>query len=315
MVLTLFALTGCEELSPQVLVKDTRLIGGEIRVEGDPGRASPQPGEVANVLFYVASPPGVNDELNWAFYSCLQSVTAGGLPRCEGTPSLADVVSGSGTPTFSFTTPTPSAPPTDVGSDAKPTVLILGVVCMNGAPTFDAMTMQPSCGSNATRTFPLIMRVPIQTDESSTNHNPSFGDVLRIGESPWPANDAIGVAAAGCASLPESAELPRISRAEGNRKINFEMLDRANAELVFTDAMSGATMFEALQVNMATSAGNVDGISFEVLESNEIPDTFDIDWVPPDTVVAEGELVKFWFVMRDGRSGSALTERAFCLVP
>jgi len=73
--------------------------------------------------------------------------------------------------------------------------------------------------------------------------------------------------------------------------------------------------FETLQVNMATSAGNVDGTSFEVLESNEIPDTFDIAWVPPPTVVEEGELVKFWFVMRDGRSGSALTQRAFCLVP
>ena len=101
------ALTGCEKLSPAVLVKDTRIIGGDVSVGGDATRASPMPDEQMNVRFYVAAPVGVSDTLNWAFYSCLQSLSAGGLPRCEGEFSIENLSMGTGAPMFSLVTPTP----------------------------------------------------------------------------------------------------------------------------------------------------------------------------------------------------------------
>lgn len=319
-VASLFALSlllvGCERLSPVFLVRDTRIIGGEVSVEGDPTRASPMAGEQMNVRFFVASPVDVNDTLNWAFYSCLQSLSAGGLPRCEGEFDLGTLSMGSGPPMFSIETPTPSEPPPDVMSSVKPTVLINGIVCINGTPSFDAMTMQPSCGSDATRTFPLVMRVPIQTDAESTNRNPSFGDVIHRGDTLWPENAADGISLNGCASMPDSPELPHVSRGTGQEPmiINFKMLDAANAELISTNTETGEMRFEALQINMTTTAGD-SGSSFEVVDGDAIPAMFDVRWTPPESVSGDGELVKFWFVMRDGRNGAAITQRAICLVP
>lgn len=309
-------LVGCDKLSPAVLVKDTRVIGGEVSVEGDPTRASPRAGEQANVRLYVAAPVGVNDTLNWGFYPCLASLTAGGLPRCEGDASADAFVLGSGEPIFSFTTPTPVPPPdTAPASDAKPTVLVIGIICINGSPTFDPTTMQPSCGADATRSFPLVMRVPIEVTDADTNHNPVFGDILDIDDVAWPANDAAGLPATGCASTAATADLPHLSIADGERKINFVMLDHANSEVITTDMTTGTPVLETLQINMTTTLGDTSGSPFEVVDGAMIPDSFDIKWVPPETVSADGEVAKFWFVMRDGRNGATLTQRAACVVP
>lgn len=316
LVLPCLALVGCEKLSPAVRVQDTRIVGGEVSVEGDPTRASPMAGETMNIRLYVASPVGVNDTLNWAFYTCLQSLSAGGLPKCEGDFSLENVSMGSGTPMFSVVTPTPNEPPPDLTTSNKPTVLVNGIVCINGMPSLDATTMQASCGEGATRTFPLVMRVPIQTDAASTNHNPTFGDVIHRGETLWPENSADGVTATGCASMPDTPELPHVSRGMGEPMVvNFVMLDASNAELISTNADTGAMTLETLQINMTATAGDSDGSPFEVLDGDAIPERFDIRWTPPETVSSSGELVKFWFVMRDGRNGSTITQRAICLLP
>ena len=71
---------------------------------------------------------------------------------------------------------------------------------------------------------------------------------------------------------------------------------------------------EEIRLSHFASLGELERPLSEVLPDDAEVKT-SLTWDPPKTVAAEGELVRFWFVVRDLRGGSDFTERMLCLVP
>jgi len=80
-------LAGCgPTFDPASLIATTRVLGARIEVEGAPDRATPLPGETADVTWLVTSPEAT-PPLGWAFAVCTPG-TVGGTTSlgCESAP-------------------------------------------------------------------------------------------------------------------------------------------------------------------------------------------------------------------------------------
>ena len=74
---------------------------------------------------------------------------------------------------------------------------------------------------------------------------------------------------------------------------------------------------EVITLSHFTSGGELER-QFSVWEGDVVamPEGSEIEWTPTDiTPSADGTLVRFWFVARDGRGGLTFTTRAACVVP
>jgi hypothetical protein len=74
---------GCgPSFDPASLIASPRVLGARIEVAGAPERASPRPGETADLTWLVTSPEGT-PPLHWAFAVCLPGNAA---LTCDGAP-------------------------------------------------------------------------------------------------------------------------------------------------------------------------------------------------------------------------------------
>ncbi len=314
--LLVIACAGCEELSPGWLIKDTRVLGATVSVDGDPTRSSPAAGERANVELVMGAPLGVNDTLGWAFLPCLVSRTNAGLPACGGDPLFDQVAMGtSSPPAFSFIAPTPDP------EDPAPSVLIVGVVCIGGMPTLDAANMSYGCDAASIRTFPLTLRLPLQIDADTTNHNPMLAaDVFSLDMNEWLAPASPLTMRDGCASMPDSSELPHVQIGTAH-KYALAMGGTEYGEIVRAASGDTSERHEAITISTFVTEGKLPDGQFDVL-ADATPTgpgplylELEREWQAPTEVPSDGAVVRFLFVLRDGRGGQAYAERFACVVP
>jgi hypothetical protein len=71
---------------------------------------------------------------------------------------------------------------------------------------------------------------------------------------------------------------------------------------------------ESLLISHFASGGDLER-AFSPVQPETPEIAADIAWTAPAVSDAEGELVRFWFVVRDLRGGSDFAERALCVVP
>lgn len=292
--IAVFASTaGCiDDLPRGWKIADTRVLGVRIEVVGDPTIAAPAPGDTARISVILAEPPGSETEpVGWAF-------AAG--------PA---VLSGDARPIV-FDLPVPLAAVLGM-TRSIPTV---GIVCSNGTPAFDPETMRPVCDAGTTRSTTLTYTLALARDGMPANHNPEFApDFAQLDGALWePAADALP--ATGCASLAGTAALPRVPASNTAKVVRLFIGDDARESFVRADGTSGR---EILTLSHFTSGGELKR-QFSVWEGDAvaIPEGAEVDWTPTGVAsVADGTLVRFWFVARDGRGGLALTTRAVCVVP
>jgi hypothetical protein len=71
---------------------------------------------------------------------------------------------------------------------------------------------------------------------------------------------------------------------------------------------------ESLLFASFSDAGKLER-AFSVIEweATNRQETIQLEWVPPASAPPEGEIVSFYFVLRDSRGGSDWTERSVCL--
>lgn len=166
---------GCDDpLKEESLIEETRVLGARLEVVGDPGRASPAPGETAHFSAFLAAPDGAASA-SYAFSVCGVQPTNSGFPSCAtpvfGSTEQADPLPGN--PSFDFTVPA------DLDTSATPHGFISGTVA--GEPV----------------AFELDFAGP-----GEDNENPQFtADSLTLDGNAWPAPDA----AATCDALPQIA--------------------------------------------------------------------------------------------------------------
>lgn len=331
-----------ESFLPASAVTDFRVVAAKVEVRGDPSRANPSPGQglqVSILSIDQGAPPsdieGVPSLtpalLRWELVPCIPLPVTIGPPvcfdpiepceGCEGPPESEPLE----TPLLRFTAPSEA----ELAQAEATAILLQGVVCSNGTPNGEAILrflsgesddLEP-CGEPALIPgVPIEGRfvaatIPIEQEPSDPNLNPVVQNVLLDGAT-WPPPYDQGVPrtapGTGCA-----ADLEGLSEQErgaqpraGDSSSTIDLSVTQDSLQTFT--VDGEAVTEEIQVSWLADGGGFEA-SFSFI--SDFPPSALIQWQPPTSVADDGELVRFAFVVRDGRGGLDWVERGLCILP
>jgi hypothetical protein len=275
-------LGGCGDLlkKPQI-VQEPRVIAARAEVVGDPGRATPAPGESLRVRWRVVAPE-VDPEVGFSFWLCAAEPSSDGRTRCAEAPFAeprADVAL-PGEPMF-------EAPVPDLGDAHE--IAVLGVLCAGGAPAAGSISV---CASG--RALDAQLRVLIQRD-GFTNLNPSFaGAEVRFDDAIWPESTATDCAPDLVVVGTSTHHRVAVTPAPGDR----EPLSDGSRETLLVSHLS-----DTGELDRAESV--IEGGAKEIT----------VGWKSPATALAPGRVARFFLALRDLRGGVDFIERRVCVVP
>jgi hypothetical protein len=292
-MLALGALGCVGELDPAWLITKPRILGVRNTVAGTE-RASPLPGERVELELIVVEPSTPDPLVSWTLAACIAEVTTNGSGFCAGMPFAFDIQTNLGGGPPHLTVDVPADAP--MGSS----LLVVGAVCVNADLVVDLGSMDARCtGAGAGEPMLVTYRLPIGTE----NFNPVMADDgIALAGMPWPETPSI----AGCADLPQAriGDEVRVISVSLRGATREPLLDGGNETLVlshFTTARELERQYSVLEGDQDTTTPMM------------------IEWTPEEDadrpVPAEGAVVRFWFVLRDGRGGLDSATRALCLMP
>jgi len=280
----LATIAGCgPTFDPASLINTTRVLGARVEIEGAPDRASPLPGETADVTWLVTAPDAV-PPLGWAFTVCTTAACEGGLlAQFEGTdspPRLAIAV-----------------PSTDVLGSAT-SLFVYGEICdgVDSLPTFDRQSGVPGCSGEGTT---VSLALALQRGDEA-NHNPIADRAFTFDGQPWPAGDD------PCSTG------PRVSA--GTKDHVLGTIAEGTDREPYTAMVGGVATpsRESLQISQFTTAGKLASqFSFVEAADTSAETSLDVTWEAP----VDAQAVTFTFVTRDNRGGTDWTTRAVCVEP
>src|SRR3954465_947522 len=159
-------LPGCgPTFDPASLIATTRVLGARVEVEGAPDRATPLPGEIADVTWLVTSPEAT-PPLGWAFAVCTPGHVGGTTSLgCQTAPLT--LFQGTDTPPrISMTVPS-----LDV-LGAATSLILYGQICSGAGstPIFDPQSGIPGCTNGGGTT--ASVNIPLELGDDA-NHNPA----------------------------------------------------------------------------------------------------------------------------------------------
>jgi len=286
---------GCDDSLKNVsLIEETRVLGARVESDSDPAQASPLPGEHASLRFFVVAPSGA-PSFSYTVSLCSVGLSNFGFPPCTGDPfaSAQQIAAGTGDARLDFVVPE------QVDLQATPHAFARGLICPDSALNV-AADGSSSCTSGSGKE--VAFEFPLGGTEDS-NRNPSFtDDGLQLDGEPWLAN-----AEPSC----EAESSPRVS-ASSAHAIRVTFPDADFEELTQPTSVDPAR--ETLLVSPFASAGKLDH-GFISLSADTPPEERRVSWVAPALPDGSPTLVRFYFVVRDARSGEDFATRALCVVP
>jgi hypothetical protein len=297
-ILATFFGIGCgPEFDPSSLVTTTRVIGARVEASGTEDRASPAPGENANVTWLITAPATV-PPLQWAFALCLP-----GHPNtlaCGDTPFA--VFTGSGNPPV-----IPIAVPTAETLGGSDRVLLTGRICDDSAPVFAPGTGYPACASGHGTTASVTIGLQTTPD---ANHNPKTDRGFTLDGQDWP------VAAAGadpCAAGPTVVA----GTEEHLLGLSTVAADRESYTTLEGDPPVPTPTRESLQISGFTTSGKLKSpFAFVEAVADGATTPVELKWdAPLPRDVAAPTPVTFTFVTRDNRGGADWATRTACVTP
>jgi hypothetical protein len=305
-------LTGCANaLDEATDIRKPRVLAALVEVAGDPSRSTPAPGETVDVTLVIADPAERVARAH-RFVVCVPAesdldvglcgeVVAGG--RFEtSTPDLAE-------PAFTLTVPDES-----VLGEAKE-LLVHGAVCAGGPvgehiglEVFpDTYTTTNPCLDPANVGELVTFRIRLARAPADVNHSPTIAAFTLDGEA-WTASAAPDAPVTGCTAL----EIPMLPMDDAEHTLGLTVAPESREIYV----ERGSSKYELLYMGLYASAGEFPGTAaFFDGEDETIARFIPEDDHDPADVPDDGLLVRFTFVLRDGRGGVDFAERAVCVVP
>ncbi len=302
-------LSACgDPLVARELVQDNRVIGARVERGDDAEQAWVQPGHVASLRWFVVSPFGP-PLLDWAFSLCVAAPVSRDLPICAA-PSFAHFASAEPTntePRLEFTMPNETA------LDGAGQITANGAFCGSGNPLVSLDEEFPTnvhCPDPSERPLLATMGVFVAR-EATTNKNPSFRSIERRFDGlDWPTWTDPSNSPSGCATLNESLLLVKADSSQ--HTLSFA-LPAALAEALPTVSSHSASV-ETIQLSHYVTSGDLER-AFSVVDFTRPAPQVSVNWNAPGNVPGGGQLVRFYFVLRDGRGGIDWSTHAVCVLP
>lgn len=330
-----FACSG--DLPPASSVTDLRAVAALVDLPSAPGRANPSPEQDTQVSILVidrgaspsddpAVPPLTPPPLQWEFVPCIPAPTRIGVPVCQTPIQPCEGCSGTpptdplAFPVLSFRVP--SADALQVAEASS--VIVQGAICANGPPApFEAIlqfvlgetdVLNPCADPENEGRF-ITVEIPIEDDPEDPNLNPEIQSVTFAG-SPWPPPYEDGVPRTaprtGCRadleSLTDQELAAHPTAGSTSSTINLFVTPDSLQPYSHNDEQ----LIEEIQVSWLSDGGGF-GSSFSFI--TDPARSALISWDPPGDAPEDGLLVRFTFVIRDGRGGTAFVQRGLCILP
>lgn len=328
--LSLCVLAACSEsFLPPSAVVDLRVVGALVEIDGKPDRANPDPGDtiqVSNIVIdrgHPASseiPPLSPPPLQWSLVACVPQPSVLPLPPCgsvipcegcEATPPVDPLA----LPVVRFQVPSEE----ELEAAEATFVLLQGAICANGAPagldaiisfvTGETDVLDPCEDPNEEGRF-ISVQILIEQNSANPNLNPVIADVTLNGR-PWPPPFDQGVPRdipdTGCASF---ADDPSVLPRAGDPVSLIQLTATSDSFQQFE--VGDMFVTEEMQVSWLGDGG---GFEFSFSFITDPARSVQIQWAPPNFVDLGGALVRFNFLMRDGRGGLAWVDRGLCVLP
>lgn len=276
------------------LIEETRVLGARVESDSDTTDAAPKPGEPASLRLFVAAPNGTPN-FSYAISLCAVELTNLGFPACAGAPfaSTERLTASHADARLDFVVPA------DIDWQATPHAFARGLICPDSELT-TAADGSHGCVSGSGKEMGFEFSLGGGKD---SNQNPAFGDdsFLLDGE-PWLASPE-----ASC----DSGSLPQVA-AKSVHSLRITLGDENFEPLAQATSVDPAR--EMLLVSPFSSAGKLNH-GFLSLSADTPPEQRRVDWSAPALPDGLPSLVRFYFVVRDARSGEDFTRRALCVVP
>ncbi len=319
-----------ESFLPPSAVVDLRAVAARVVVDGKPGRANPDPEDEIEVSWLVID-EGRLPELQWAFVACIPAPTRFGTPICQDVITPCEGCDATppenplALPVIRFQVPTEA----ELEAAEATSVLVQGAICANGPPGLASIDrfirgetddIDPCEDPDNEGRFVTTI-IPIEIDDTDPNLHPTIADV-RLEGAPWPPPYDQGVRRSapqsGCSAeiemLPESDQ--ERHPVAGSQPSTIGLSVPRESLQPFT--VAGVEEIEEIQVSWLADGGGFD-TSFSFISDPDFPSILTA-WRPPPvdalpTPDSGGLLVRFNFVIRDGRGGVDFVERGLCVRP
>jgi hypothetical protein len=340
----LLLIAACSEsFAPASAVTEFRVVAAKVELPAEPERANPSPDDTVQVSLLPidrgapeSDDPGVPvftpAPLTWALVPCIPLPVTIGVPICLNQIAPCDGCLGPpaddplALPVVTFETPSAE----ELEAAEASSLLLQGVVCSNGVPSEDSIRaflmgegedLAP-CeeGDSTIEGVPvegrfIAVSIPIENDPEDPNLNPELLSVSVDGfdGEDWPPPYDQGVPRdaprTGCASDLSEAERAAQPRA-GDDASSINLIVTQESLQTFT--VGDTELTEEIQVSWLADGGGFERtFSFITAPGNAVL----TQWKPSESVPEDGQLVRFNFVIRDGRGGTDWVERGLCILP
>lgn len=279
-------------------IEGTRVLGARVEMRDEPERASPRPSERARVAWLVADPEPA-PALGWALGVCVARPTTRGVPECAAAAFATFYSQGtsSSPPSIEFDTPDEAA----LGGAEK--LLVSGAICRDSEPVLADILEQTRCAGPRTL---VVLEIPIE--RSTANLNPRFADpALALDGRVWPSPAPDLLERADCKPADEAPELPLVRADHAHHAVAVSVDAAARDALPASEGQG----LEELWVSSFSTEGRLSRSLSEIAAPNP---TALLDWQAPGTV-SNGQVARFYFVLRDLRGGSVWAVRSACVLP
>jgi len=330
LLLSLCLVVACSEsFLPAWAVTDLRAVAALVEVEGKADRARPDPGDDVRVLIVVVdqgAPPS-DDPLTpptlwWSFIACIPQPTLIGPPICRdliqpcngcvGTPPDYPVEMG-------FAVPSEA----ELEAAGATQVLLQGAICANGPPAQDAILRfiigetddLNACEDPNNEGRFVSVSIPIEVTPDDPNLNPAISTITLNGRAwPPPYDDIVPRTAprTGCKAdldgLTNEERMAHPLAGTPASSINLHVTPDSLQPYVVGDM----TLTEEIQVSWLVDGGDLERTFSFITDPARSVLTH---WQSFPDAPEDGLLVRFNFVIRDGRGGTDWVERGLCVLP
>lgn len=289
---------GCDDPLKEVeRVESVRVLGARVEVQGDTGRAAPAPGERASVRWLVVA-PAEPIALGWSMGVCVARENNLGLSSCAEPPfaELEQAEPSVELPTIDFEVPE------SVDPELTPRLALLGVICPEGSPegAFD----EARCTGDDPGTA-VSLELDLARD-GDVNTNPDFAEpALALDGEEWPESLTASEPCVGEGMIEIAAGSPE-------HLVRIDV--REDARDPRPQVIEGDPLREELRISHFSTDGGFTR-AFTALAADDPATSAEVPWGAPRVAPEGGQLVRFWFVLRDLRGGSSFVSRALCVVP
>jgi len=330
LLLSLCLVVACSEsFLPAWAVTDLRAVAALVEVEGKADRARPDPGDDVRVLIVVVdqgAPPS-DDPLTpptlwWSFIACIPQPTLIGPPICR---DLIQPCSGCvGTPPdypveMGFAVPSEA----ELEAAGATQVLLQGAICANGPPAQDAILRfiigetddLNACEDPNNEGRFVSVSIPIEVTPDDPNLNPAISTITLNGRAwPPPYDDIVPRTAprTGCkADLDGLTNEERMAHPLAGTPASSINL-HVTPDSLQPYAVGDMTLTEEIQVSWLVDGGDLERTFSFITDPARSVLTH---WQSFPDAPEDGLLVRFNFVIRDGRGGTDWVERGLCVLP